>query len=407
MRVLSSAAALLVLGLLFPTASEAAWEPPGGVVFNNPAGTRDEQWRILDSVDRAIQNAVPGSKILMSTFLMDNPSTIDALLAAYYRGVEVQLVLDGANADNDATRRVAAVVNADNIDPATGRPPLDVDGSPMRWGVDDSFVVYCKESCRGQRGGINHAKFYVFSQTGTARNVVMISSSNLNMLAPTRGWNDLYTLKEKPRMVTEFGRLILTMAEDEAPADEPYAAFTYGRYTHRFYPTFGGIDPVLEDLAKVRCRGADGGAGLNGRTAINIAMFLWTGNRGAVIAQRLLELARQGCEVKVIYAVADTTVTSILEGAARDRVIRLWRTRLDVNGDGVEDFRTHEKYMLISGVFDGDASSWRVFTGTQNWSGATIFNSDDNSLVVDSRRAYNSYLHNWDYIRAGWARRVR
>ena len=49
----------------------------------------------------------------------------------------------------------------------------------ITWGTDKSYAKKCDGSCRGG-GGNMHSKFYAFSHTGTAHNVVIVSSSNLN-----------------------------------------------------------------------------------------------------------------------------------------------------------------------------------------------------------------------------------
>ncbi|HEX6246877.1 MAG TPA: phospholipase D-like domain-containing protein [Nocardioidaceae bacterium] len=400
--ILSATCAALVLVASAPAA--AAWEPQGGAVFNNPGGTYQERWRILRAVDEAIRNAAPDSKIMISSFLMDTKSTADALLAAHDRGVAVQMVLD-RHADTRQSRRVARRVNKDNIDPETGLPPVDDAGDPLQWGPDDSFVVICRYACRGPGRGINHAKFYVFTETGTAKNVVMVSSSNLNRGGALKGWNDLYTMKNKPAILRDFQAIHREMAEDTAPDGDRYREFVRGRFTTRFFPMTEDGDPRMADLSKVRCRGARDGAGRNGRTVINISMFLWKGTQGARLARRVVELDRLGCDVSVIYGAPDKEVRRILTRSARRGGIKLWNSRWDNTGDGVMDFRVHHKYMLVSGSYDGDPSSWRVHTGSLNWAGGLRAN-DENNLTVVGRGAYTSYLRNWNLVRRGWTHRV-
>jgi predicted outer membrane repeat protein len=388
---------LLALALSAPAA--AAWEPPAGAVFNDPMGTIEARWRIVHSVDEAIRGAQPGSRVLITSYYFDSESSANALIAAHERGVQVQVVVDGIHATTRQPLRIAAKVNADNIDPATGQPPLDAEGNPLRWGPDNSFVVFCQNSCRNV-GGAMHSKFYVFTETGTAKDVVMVSSSNLNKGGAVKGWNDLYVIKGRPDIVADYAAVHAEMAEDTARDGDQYREFVRGEYTSRFFPRPGGGDPTYEDLANIRCRGATEGSGRNGRTAINISMFTWFQERGIRLARRVAELGRLGCAVSVIYGAPGVEVRSILKTAARRGHISLWNSRRLDRGL----VRTHEKYYLVNGVYGDDTSSWRVHAGSQNWVNLSD-HADENTLNIESRVAYAQYLRNWSQVRK-WSMRV-
>lgn len=379
-------------------APAAAWEPVGGAIFNNPTGGYDARWRIVKQIDRAVANAKPGSRILISTFLMDSKASADALLGAHRRGVEVQIVMDGDDAFTGQGRRLARRLNDDNA-------KLDVEGNPTQWGPDNSFVVFCEGSCRGGEHN-NHAKFFVFTRTGTARDVVMVSSSNLNKGGATKGWNDLYVVKSVPRMVAQYAGIHAEMAQDTPSDGDRYRQYTSGAFTARFYPKPSGSDPVLDDLSKVRCKGATGGAGRNGRTAINISMFAWNNDRGMAIAKRLVQLDGYGCDVSIIYGAPSAQVRDVLRTSARRGGVKLWDSRFDRDGDGIFDLRVHHKYMLINGNYGGDRSSWRVHTGSQNWGRGTLRGGDENTLTIVKRRAYSQYMKDWNHIARYGARRI-
>ena len=389
-------------GLVTPA---AAWEPAGGAHFNNPYGNYDARWRIVQQIDTAVKRARPRSRILISTFLMDSKPSADALLAAHGRDVEVQIVMDGDDAYTNQARRLARRFNKDNINPDTGEPYLDAAGNPMKWGKDNSFVVFCEGSCRGGRHN-NHAKFYVFTKTGTATDVVMVSSSNLNKGGAVKGWNDLYVAKFKAQMVRQYAGIHAEMAQDTPADGDRYRQLTSGIFTSRFYPKPSGSDPVMDDLSKVRCKGADGGAGRNGRTAVNVSMFAWNHDRGMTIAKRLIQLDGYGCDVSVIYGAPSAKVRDVLRASARRGGVKLWDSRYDRDGDGIFDVRVHHKYMLINGRYGTDRSSWRVHTGSQNWGQGTLRGGDENTLNIVSRAAYRQYMGNWNYVARYGARRI-
>jgi len=403
---------LTAFAILASTApGAAAWEPANGAVFNNPYGNYAARWKIVRHVDEAVRQSPRGSKILISTFLMDSKPSADALVTARNkRDVAVQIVSDADDADTGQMRRMARVFNADNV---KSRPELDDAGEPltdeawqeMRWGPDRSFVVSCQGSCRGPSTHNNHAKFYLFSQTGTASHVTMVSSSNLNAGGAVRGWNDLYVVKRNPAVYDDYATLHAEMAEDTAAGDR-YREFVRGPFTSRFYPKPSGGDPVLADLSKVACKGANGGAGRNGRTLVNVSMFAWNSSRGMAIAKRLVRLDNLGCDVSVIYGAPSKTVRNVLRDSARRGGIKLWDSRIHTDDDGLFDVRTHQKYVLINGRYGGDRSSWRVHTGSQNWGRGTLRGGDENTLNIATRAAYRQYIANWHYVATHGSRRI-
>jgi phosphatidylserine/phosphatidylglycerophosphate/cardiolipin synthase-like enzyme len=388
--------ALAVVFALAPPA--AAWEPSSKPVFNNPWGKKAAKWRIVNHVNKAINRSPRNSTIYISAFLFDAKSSADALIRARNRGVHVQVVLDGDDARTRQARRVKRVLNRDNVWRAD---------APLRWGPDQSFLVHCEGSCRG-RAHNNHTKFYAFTRTGTASDVVMVSSSNLNKGGATRGYNDLFIAKRKPQMLKQYRSIHREMAEDTPRAGvDRYRQLVSGRYTSRFFPKPQGSDPVIQDLEKVRCRGVRDGAGRNGRTAINVSMFAWNNTRGESIARKLVRLARDGgCDVRIVYGAPSKAVKEILRRAARNGHLRLYDSRYDRNGDGAFDVRVHHKYMLINGRYGTDRSAWRVHTGSQNWGRGTLRGGDENTLNVVSRFAYRYYMRNWRDVVGRHTRRI-
>src|SRR5215217_1451763 len=151
------ASALTAVALV--AAPAMAWAPAEGPLFNNPKGSLAAKYRLQLRIEKAIRNAVPGSKIRIATYLLDRRASSDALINARKRGVSVQVVMDG-HIDTPPSRNLQRVLNADN------------GNAGLQWGPDRSFAVQCAGSCRG--GAPNqamHAKFFAFSRTGTANNV--------------------------------------------------------------------------------------------------------------------------------------------------------------------------------------------------------------------------------------------
>jgi hypothetical protein len=80
-------------------------------------------------------------------------------------------------------------------------------------------------------------------------------------------------------------------------------------------------------------------------------------------------------------------------------VIDLWDSRWDYNEDGWSEVRTHAKYVLVKGRVGRDRRAYRVWTGSQNWVAGSLSRSDETTLNIGLRSAYDAYLKNWDNIR--------
>jgi phosphatidylserine/phosphatidylglycerophosphate/cardiolipin synthase-like enzyme len=388
-------ASALTLSTVIAPAAQAAYSPSTGPLFNSPTGSYDAKYRLMRHVERAIASTHAGGEIHISTYLLDRDISVDKLLAAWrYRNVSVQVVMDNGIESYQATRLMNALNKdggAESINPVTGE----------RGGRDRSFAMMCRASCRMDAGHM-HSKFYLFSEVGTANDVVMVSSANLNKGGATLGWNDLFTITGRTDMYNKYVAVHKEMVTDTSQDGDSYISYSSGDFLSRFFPMKNATretDPVMQDLAKVSCTGANDGAGIDGRTAIHISMFRWGGDRGMYIAKRLLHLQREGCRVSMIYGAPSKVIAALLKDAARAGRIELYDSRRDRNGDGKADLRVHSKYLLINGRFAGDPSSWQVFTGSQNWGFGSLTRGDEVQLGIASRGAYAKYRANWNDIR--------
>lgn len=436
--------AVLSVSLLLVPAS--AMGPRGGSVFNVPRPYAGDEgnFRIVKKVEHAIRNTVRTRRhrhpvIHISTYLLDRPTTVDTLIAACRRGVQVRVILD-EDIESRPSRKLITALNADNVrdrnrdgradtDPRAGRcnrrlradhgglrqkPGADADDTELElftalqaarsitapsrrkvtWGRDGSYVKRCEGSCRG-KGGNMHSKFYLFSRTKSTRHMVMVSSSNLNSGGAKLGWNDMYVVKRRKKLYRGFKAMHRLMTDD-VKAGARKVQVKDGPYLARFFPMHDAgkrSDPTLQDLRRIRCRSA------LGRTRVHISMFYWKGKRGAYLLDEVADLARDGCKVRVIYGAPSRLLAERMRTMARRKLIRLWDSRWDHNDDGWSEVRTHAKYVLVRGRVGKDRRAYRVWTGSQNWVGGSLFRSDETTINIALRSAYESYLKNWVNIR--------
>ncbi len=449
----------LVVGLVGPAAT-AKVAPVDKSTFNvvAPWGTKKQRWKIVRGVNTAISNVPKRSKqnpapaIYIATFMLDHDATVDRLVAACRRGVSVRVILDD-DVTNRHARRLRRTLNADNVrdrnrdgraDRKPRRGPCNTklpkktkqkkakrggkkskkkakhkakssDGKkankkskkkrakrrkPMplvkTWGSDRSYVKTCAGACRGP--GINmHSKFYVFSTTGPFHHVVKLSSSNLNAGGALKGWNDMFTIRNRTDLYRTFKRVHRAMTRDRSRRRLIQARS--GPYLVRFFPAAKAgarHDPVVRDLDRIRCRTP---LGRYHRTKVFVSMFYWRGSRGKYLANRLIKLGRRGCKVQVIMGAPSIKMASKLRRASRRKDITVYDSRWDLDVDGDVDNRTHAKFVLVKGRYGKNPRAYQVMTGSGNWVRGSLVGGDEVSLNISGKRAYKQYVKGWDRIR--------
>jgi hypothetical protein len=379
--------------LLLPGAA-SAYSPDRNPRFNKPRPAGNPYvFRIANHLVAAIRN-VPGyappsprPEIKIATYSHNLQRVNDALIAAHRRGVSVQMVQNN-NSISAQTRELRRVLGSNRS--------------------KASFVHVCNGACRGAGTLTNqHAKMYLFSRSGTAKNVVMTGSANTTTFAAKTHWNDLFTVVNAPNLYGVFRKVFLQMKADDGSPNGylPYAADGYDGY---FFPKYGftrDTDPVMHRLNAVRCSAP--GGGVNGRTAIRVNMYAWSGERGQWIAAKLAQLKRRGCIISALVSFQGRRVLRILKSSGipvRSASLNLdgrWNDGFE--GSGYEVF-THEKWMALNGSYRGRLGR-HVWTGSDNWSDISN-NNDEATIHVRSATRHTSYMNNFGLIWNRWSRRL-
>ena len=336
-------------------AAALGWRPPQDVIFNNPYGSSEARFRIERRVVQAIRNTPRGATIRISVYSFDRKDVAKALIDARRRGVTVQILLN----DHQVTGAQRMLHRA------LGR---------NRW--TRNFAYECNAACRGRRDNL-HSKFFLFTQTGSARNVVMAGSANFTLNAVKWQWNDLVTRYSNPYLFWDYVNLFEGMRRDYS-TNRPYYIFCGRRGSSckpmadwavtRVFPRGASRtnDAVLNMLKPIQCvyRGADG---KTRRTKLRLSMHTMLGERGIYLAQRMRGLWAAGCDFKVIYGLMGWNVKQALGAVTRRGRIPLRSTGFDYNGDQDVDRYTHQKYFTVSGKYNSVVTNLS-FTGSSNWS---------------------------------------
>ncbi|MFI7045595.1 phospholipase D-like domain-containing protein [Streptosporangium sandarakinum] len=344
-------------------------------VFSEPVG--GDPAAIVRRLCDLIHQTPAGARIQVAHFVMSGTAGTefaDELARAHRRGVEVRVILDGDKRGATVASRLAAELGTDT----SAGSWVHVCTGPMSGGT---------AACIGDKG--QHNKFYTFSRTGGASNVVVQSSANLTDLNSTTYWNNAVVLTGNRRLYQAYDGYFADLAAERKNLDY-YRVVTTGAaggsVRAHFFPRAGtdaSTDPVAEYLDKVSCEG---------RTKIRVGMSEWDTYRVA-IPERLRDLAARGCSVQIVYGIMDDEVKRLL--LAEPRV------ELRALGDGnALPGRIHSKYLLVEGSYDGDRNARWVFTGSHNYNETSLRRNDETMLRLNDKAVYQRYVANFEKARA-------
>lgn len=344
------------------------YTPSAGAKFNKPIGTERQQYRLFRHINRAINSARPGSTIRIAVFSFADFNTANNLIAAHRRGVSVKLIFDDHKIYK-AERKLQR---------ALGKNPRA-----------KSFAIFCNRSCRSD-GGEMHGKMYQFRRSGKARFVTMVGSNNMTSHNAERQWSDLLTVVGDKEIYKTFSRWFGQLRWDRA-VPNPRIAMASGNNLVLITPNNDNQldgDPALNALRPVYCQVTKP----NGRiraTRVFVAAHAWFGPRGYAIAQRVAQLAEQGCKVKVFYGKAF--------GKKLKRMLK--QSPAQVRTSRHHKPKTHQKLLIVRGGYGGNPDADFVWTGSHNWTPWAL-KLDDVILRNGDQDVVSNYVRHFKHM---WA----
>ncbi|WP_166355319.1 phospholipase D-like domain-containing protein [Phytoactinopolyspora limicola] len=358
-------------------AAELAAAPRTGALFNNPQGTKAQQYVIRNYLLEMVKAAKPGSTISMSIFNITNfdRGFADALVQAARRGVKVRVVLEGtAAAKTGAGKAIIA--------------GLGTNKSRSSW------AVVCTKGCHGTK--INHNKFYLFSSVSGRSNVVVQSSANLTVANGRRFWNNAVTFVGNKTLYNAYLTYFNDLSRNRTSTGY-YRTVLAGNVKTYHFPRRGtnrSTDTVYQALGNVGCTGNTTVGTASGKTIIRIA--IWHVSRVA-IADRLVSLAKKGCKINIAYTHMGSEAFKKLKGQKNIQLRQL-------ADNGKRDI-VHSKYLLIAGKYAGKKDRKVTFTGSPNWGKAALRSNDETMLRIISAPIHDQYKANFKRVMARGVKR--
>jgi PLD-like domain len=411
----SLAAAATATAVVAPSPADAAATPVTAAYFNDP-NAADQRTVIQDEIVSLINGAPAGSLIRMAMYYADDATIPDALAAARARGVNVQAIFDSKETPLAPYQTLVSALGTNLSAP--------------------SWVMTCgaNRGCIGQRAlsvpAINHNKFFLFSSTGGASNVVVQSSANLHTGRDgLGGWNNALVLVGNTGIYNAysgyFGDLRAQVRNDDYYTTGR-TPVTSGNSKIHFYPrheSSGAPSPYSDPstdtietvLDHVACTG-NSVVGTNDgthRTIIRVAMNQFS---RSYLAQKLAALDAQGCYVEVAETYNPDDVN---QKASMDALLKA--TSSAYNGVAVHYYCSdnaasgsqhdhtnvwiHSKYIQIEGDYYGVPDRSITWTGSANFTTNSLRQSDETVLQYEDTSpaapgsVFDSYRTNFRSIR--------
>ncbi|MFB7867633.1 phospholipase D-like domain-containing protein [Streptomyces sp. NPDC056069] len=387
-RLLIALAAAVGL-LAVPSPAGAADAPvTTTATFNDPSGDAAAQDRIRAHVIDLIGRAPAGSTITAGLYTFTEDTVTDALGAAKARGVNVRVIVD----------HTSVTMTGGEYDRLAAR--LGTDRSQGSW------VLACPagRGCIGSRqlpgdadGAINHNKFWLFSSTGGASDVVVQTSANMTGVQRTDLFNNAVTIVDSGLYgiyqdyfadLLAYGTSATGLSHYyKTPASGPYKAYFFPRKeaAGTTYDNDASTDTVKLILDNVGCTGG---------TQIRMAANLFTRDE---VASKLVALKNAGCSVTLAHdgypGSMGSGVESIISGKLTQRV-QCYEDR----GTGVAKAGLHSKYLLVEGTYDGVAGRKLLWTGSHNYTYPALRANDETLLKIDNATLYDQFKANHQYL---------
>lgn len=347
-----------------------------GPTFNYPASLFNPgKDRIKTHLLGLIRGVPAKSYIRVALYGLNDAELANALVTARKNGVVVRAILDSRNAGKQSYRILRSGLGANTS--------------------GGSWVKLCRAGKGCLAGGINHNKFWLFSKTKGAYRVVVQSSSNMGQSSYRNQWNTAHTLvasdgpprRNAPKNVYDAFRSYF-----EGMTVGSFARFkhseAFGTDRTYFFPkrSKASGDNIVAILNKVACVDKTTGK----RSAIRIAMFKWTRTS---LAKKVMEKARQGCDVQITYTALSRKPWSILH--PRSGPTPTLSCYVTVGSNRKLGIHVHSKYLLIDGIYGGKARRM-VVTGSPNNTYAGLWSNDE--AIVRTDDGYLGYLRNFSLM---------
>ncbi|WP_408899383.1 phospholipase D-like domain-containing protein [Nocardioides sp. R1-1] len=359
--VLARAEAAPAASTVVKRAPDPSYVVTPGIVFNHPF-RKKKRTKIQRKIIHTVKNVPAGESIRLMTWNFDSPKLAKKFINAHRRGVSVQIIMARGLARSQGPGRSYPVL----------RKAL-AKGNAERPKSQRSWIRTCVATCRG-KGGAMHSKLMLVSRSGATSHIAMQGSGNFTGAAAVQQFNDWTTITENPAVYDGWMTMWKQAKKDR---NTKPLRFTVGTITSMFAPHKKKVDPALKVLDEVRCTGAANVPG--GRTKVRIANAVWGDERGARVARKVRELARAGCDVRIVFMMMSLKIRNILRGLPAKQMVYI----TGATANKFKDRYVHLKGLAVQGNVDGRADGNVVLSSSENWTQLGWHSDEQNVIFRD------------------------
>ncbi len=342
--------------------------PQKEVVFTMPQPGGATDTTIETKLGELAKAAAPGSTIRISLYHWSRQAIAYRFVDAQKAGVDVRVVLDPTNKNDQGDDWVGVAT--------------------LKSELPSGHVTVCNASagqgaCIGSDTGINHNKFFLFSELKDgSKNVVVQSSANLTT-TQLHKHNNMVIIRDDKALYDAYLAYWTDLRAQKQDLDY-YRSFTGDTGTKAyFYPRASG-DTILGVLDNVTC---DSG------TSVRVAMAFFTSARSE-IADKLVSKQHEGCAVQVVLD--GDSLSSPIANTLKGGGVALYVFPAGAAGEGL-----HSKILIIHGTYTGTPDRGLVWTGSHNYTGPALRGNDETLLKLDDPGVYAAFDANFAAIRGG------
>lgn len=362
------------------TAGQSVWAH-----FTNPRAHEGRDVTIHDEVLRLVEGAPAGSTIRGTIYSLTVQPVAKALVAAERRGVNVQILMDGDN-ETSLSPAVAIIKELRSVrfcshDPAAHGGAVGADGACISTSDDGDL----------------HVKMFTFTQTtdpnGALRsNVSWFSSANMTYASGLDQFNNAVTVYGDTALTSGLNAYYSNLWNRRHYAGNDYydSRSRRGYYPARAATVYaspegrGQTDTIVSRLNDLTP---------NARCQMQISMSFVTSARPDLL-QHVENAAAKGCRVSMVVGSS--------RGALR-MPPEVYKALLRAGVSLRRTAQVHDKSFVVYGKF-GRRYQYRVYTGSQNWSGSALTGNDEIfvKLAPESSSSHPLYDGFSQHFRDAW-----
>lgn len=352
-----------------PPTSTTPQEPSSiAAYFTRPDFKGDKDLTITREIIKLFDGAVPGSLARASLYKCDDLQVAAAIARAYYRGVDVKIVLDNSFIAEDKYKEF---------------------GNYLLYYLGTRNVHICKTGgCIGRSN--NHNKFYVFEKTlrngKYVNNLVAQTSQNMADSQVSK-FQDLIIMTDQvlfSKFLNYWQDLRAQLNTHEYTLSANGTGYSKPLHTKVYFFPTQGPDPLLEDLKAANC--SAGGQ-------IALVQSIFKNSRARKVLQQLKRLRNQGCKVALVVR---------KNSDDNDAVELLKNSNLNVTFIKDKHINIHSKFVLINAKFKNKNGDWLrrklVYTGSANLQDKSLLSNDETMLLIEKENIFNQFKNQFIYI---------